>query len=183
MRIRHFKKMSMLRVFATTMILLSLSQASHAQNASVYSLSDDGHTFKPQQLIIPSSLVLIGAFGVDNGWFCNVKEDVRSGFQDLRGDSRFHADDYLQYLPMASNIGLGILGIESRHPLRERIATSATAYIAMGIMVYSTKHIAREKRPDSDTKNSFPSGHTARAFMGADGSLLFCHRHRLSAPV
>lgn len=26
----------------------------------------------------------------------------------------------------------------------------------------------RERRPDSDTRNSFPSGHTATAFMGAE---------------
>lgn len=125
-------------------------------------------TFRPQQLIVPSALIAVGAFGVNNGWFCSVKENVKDGFQDLRGNHRFKADDYLQYLPVAANLGLGFIGADSKHPFREQLVATATAYAAMGIMVNVTKHTVREKRPDSNSKNSFPSGHTATAFMGAE---------------
>ena len=124
--------------------------------------------FRPQQLIVPSALIAVGAFGVSNGWLCSIKQDVRDGFQDLRGDSRFKADDYLQYLPVVANLGLGWIGAKPRHPFRERFAATATAYLAMGVMVNTTKLLANEKRPDSDAQNSFPSGHTATAFMGAE---------------
>ena len=131
-------------------------------------LSSEQKVFRPQQLILPSALIAVGAFGVNNGWFCSVKESLRDDFQDWRGDSRFRADDYMQYLPVAANLGLGLLGAKGRHPLREQVAATATAYAAMGIMVNVTKHTVKEKRPDSNSRNSFPSGHTATAFMGAE---------------
>ena len=41
------------------------------------------------------------------------------------------------------------------------------SYLTMGVLVNSMKRVFREKRPDSNSRNSFPSGHTATAFMGA----------------
>lgn len=38
----------------------------------------------------------------------------------------------------------------------------------MGIMVNSIKYTVKAKRPDSNARNSFPSGHSATAFMGAE---------------
>lgn len=37
-----------------------------------------------------------------------------------------------------------------------------------GILVNGTKYFVDEKRPDSSAQNSFPSGHTATVFMGAE---------------
>ena len=124
--------------------------------------------FRPQQLIVPSALIAVGAFGVNNGWFCSVKEQVRDGFQDLRGDCRFKADNYIQYLPAAATLGLEYVGAKAKHSIIERVAATATAYIAMTAMVNVTKYTVKEKRPDTDTRNSFPSGHTATAFVGAE---------------
>lgn len=124
--------------------------------------------FRPQQFILPAALITVGAFGVENGWLCSLKEDMREDFQDLRGDCRFRADDKLQYLPVIANVGLGLTGVRSHHPLRERIAATATAYATMGVLVNATKYAVKEKRPDSEKRNSFPSGHTATAFMGAE---------------
>ena len=134
---------------------------------TVTNLPTDTH-FRPQQLILPGALMAIGAFGVENGWFVGLKNDVRDGFEDLRGDCRFRADDKLQYLPVIANVGLGLVGVRSRHSFRERIAATATAYVALGILTNVTKYTVKEKRPDSGKRNSFPSGHTATAFMGAE---------------
>lgn len=123
--------------------------------------------FKIQQLIVPTSLLAVGTFGVYNGWFHGLRDDVRTGMTDLRKDY-IHIDDYIQYLPVASNIGLGLIGVKGKHPMREKIATTATAYAIMGILTYGMKHSLHETRPDTEERNSFPSGHAARAFMGAE---------------
>lgn len=158
--------MNVRRLLSVFLACLSLSLSAQE------SLSNDSITgemqFCPRQLILPAALISVGAFGVENGWFCSLKQDVREGFQDLRGDSRFRADDKLQYLPVIANVGLGLASVKSRHPLRERIVATATAYAALGAMVRGTKHVVKEKRPDSGKCNSFPSGHTATAFMGAE---------------
>jgi hypothetical protein len=41
------------------------------------------------------------------------------------------------------------------------------SYTIMGAAVYPMKYAFKDKRPDSSARNSFPSGHTATAFMGA----------------
>ena len=123
---------------------------------------------QPKSLILPGSLIAVGAFGVNNGWFRGLRNDVREGMADLRGTHYCHIDDQLQYLPVIASIGLGLAGVKGRHPLREQLALTATSFVLMGGMVKGTKLLFREKRPDSNTRNSFPSGHTARAFMGAE---------------
>ena len=158
--------MNVRRLLSVLLTCLSLSLSAQ-ESVSADSIVRDT-PFRPQQLILPATLVSVGAFGVENGWLCSLKQDVRDGFQDIRGDRRFRADDKLQYLPVLANIGLGLADVKSRHPLRERIAATATAYATMGVLVTATKYTVKEKRPDSGKRNSFPSGHTATAFMGAE---------------
>lgn len=124
--------------------------------------------FKATQLIVPSVLIATGSIGVCNGWFHSVNRDVKDNMTEWRKNKYVKVDDYLQYLPVAANVGLGLTGIKARHPLRERVACTATAYLVMGIMVNVTKRAVGEKRPDTNARNSFPSGHTATAFMGAE---------------
>ena len=76
--------------------------------------------------------------------------------------------DGLQYVPMAAAIGLNYCGAEARHPLRERIAVTATSYVALTAMAGALKLSVSECRPDGSNNRSFPSGHAARAFAGAE---------------
>ena len=77
-------------------------------------------------------------------------------------------DDALQYVPMAAAIGLDYCGAEARHPLRERIAVTATSYVALTAVTGALKLTVKEWRPDGSDNRSFPSGHAARAFAGAE---------------
>ena len=77
-------------------------------------------------------------------------------------------DYYLQYVPAAADIGLGLLGVKSRNPLPDRLIAAGVGYIAEAIMVNSIKFVIREERPDGSAYNSFFSGHSATAFLGAE---------------
>lgn len=132
------------------------------------SVRNESQKFKAKQLILPVSLVAVGSFGVCNGTFRELNNSIRDGISDLRGGHYFHLDDYIQYLPVVSYLALGAVGVKCKHSFKERFAAGATAYLAMGIMVNATKYLVREKRPDSNARNSFPSGHTATVFMGAE---------------
>lgn len=153
-------------------LLVALMLCGHvvtmAQTENADSISVDGCRFRPQQLIVPAFLITTGSFGVSNGWFRQTKQHVRKDFGRLRGDCRFVADDYLQYAPLVAGVGLGLTGIKACHPLRERVSVAITSSAAMALMVNVTKYTVGEKRPDSSARNSFPSGHTATAFMGAE---------------
>lgn len=148
------------------LLVLSLSIGMSARRTAADSLRSE--KFRPVQLIAPATLIAIGSVGVSNGWFCSVKKDVRKGFNDFRGDSRFRADDYLQYVPIAAHLGIGFIGVKARHPFRERVAAAATASMVLAATVNIVKYTVCEPRPDNGRRNSFPSGHTATAFMGAE---------------
>lgn len=124
--------------------------------------------FRPTQLILPASLIAVGTFGVYNGAFRRFDGWVNDGMTSLRGRHHIGADDYLQYIPAAAYLGMGAVGVPSRHRFRERAAAGVTAYLAMGVMVNAVKYTVRERRPDSAERNSFPSGHTATVFTGAE---------------
>ena len=69
---------------------------------------------------------------------------------------------------MAAVYGLNLCGVKGKHRIVDRSVILAMSYATMGILVNSMKFAFREKRPDSGARNSFPSGHTATAFMGAE---------------
>lgn len=126
------------------------------------------YRFKPTQLILPASLIAVGTFGAYNPAFKQFDRWIKGGMDDLRGEHYFHADDYIQYLPLVAYFGLDFAGVKARHSFKERFAAGATAYAAMAIMVSVTKPTVKEPRPDNGARNSFPSGHAARVFTGAE---------------
>lgn len=124
--------------------------------------------FKPTQLILPVSLIAVGSFGVCNRTFENVNNRIKENMACIRGNHYFHADDYIQYLPAVAYLGIGFTGVKAKNSFKERLAAGVTAYAAMAAIVNITKYSVKEKRPDSGARNSFPSGHTATAFTGAE---------------
>lgn len=77
-------------------------------------------------------------------------------------------DNSVQYVPLATAVGLDFCGIEARHPLRERLALAATSYATLTAVAGGLKLTISETRPDGSDQRSFPSGHAARAFAGAE---------------
>lgn len=83
-------------------------------------------------------------------------------------DRKITIDDFSQYSPMGTVFILNLSGIEGRHRFKERLTIYATAYLIMGTTVLTLKNLAKFDRPDGSSTNSFPSGHTATAFLGAE---------------
>lgn len=167
----------MLFIAVTAVLVFQQSAVSLAATQDSLPLSDSiapkttasDYQFRATRLILPASLITVGAIGVANDWFYNAKSGVRNGLEDWLGSEReLRIDDGLQYLPAAAFIGLDYLGVKAKHPLRERIAIAVTSYAAMTTTVKTTKWCIDEERPDSHKDNSFPSGHTATSFTGAE---------------
>ncbi|MBO4721581.1 MAG: phosphatase PAP2 family protein [Muribaculaceae bacterium] len=76
-------------------------------------------------------------------------------------------DNYTQYLPLALTIGMKIGGVESRSDWPRFWASAAASSAIMAGLVNGIKYTASEMRPDGSTRNSWPSGHTATAFLAA----------------
>ena len=164
----HRLTADMLRGFCACVLLAFFAQTVSAESRDSVIVADESCLIRPQQLIAPAVLITVGSIGVTNDWFVDLKNDWRDNLYDWRGEHRFHIDDYAQFLPVASNVGLAFIGAKAKHPFRERLIVSATGYVVMQTIVTVTKNVVDEKRPDSYAYNSFPSGHTAMAFVGAE---------------
>mgnify|MGYP002625487511 CR=1 FL=1 len=76
-------------------------------------------------------------------------------------------DDYAQFFGPAAVVGLKLGGYEGRSDWPRLLASAGMGYGIMALFVNTIKHTAKEMRPDGSTANSWPSGHTATAFVGA----------------
>ncbi len=123
--------------------------------------------FKAGELIMPLTLVGAGTLGFVEP-LKNARFEVRDYLDEWRGDHRVTVDDYLQYVPLGAVYGLSMLGADAKHGYVDRTLEFATSYVALGLMVNAIKYTVREPRPDGSARNSFPSGHTATTFMGAE---------------
>jgi len=123
--------------------------------------------FRAKQLIAPVALITYGIVGMSNNklesFNNHIKEEVKEHI-----DEKFTIDDFSQYLPLASVYGLSAIGIKGKNSYRDKTVIVATSYLIMGITINSLKRILKVERPDGSGFNSFPSGHTATAFMGAE---------------
>lgn len=99
-----------------------------------------------------------------------IKGQSRS-FRGLRNDYmpqfRMSLDNYTQYLPAAVMLGLKIGGVKSKNSWGRMLASDALSVALMAGIVNSLKYSAQVERPDGTDLRSFPSGHTATAFMTA----------------
>ena len=87
----------------------------------------------------------------------------------IRLIDHFHSevDNYTQFTGIALTAGLKLAGVEGRSSWPRLFASSLASYAVMAGFVNGIKYTAKEERPDYSTHNSWPSGHTATAFVGA----------------
>ena len=85
----------------------------------------------------------------------------------LLTDFKTGIDDYTQFFGPAMVVGLKLGGYEGRSDWPRLLASAGMSYAIMTVLVNGIKYSAKEMRPDGSTANSWPSGHTATAFVGA----------------
>ncbi len=94
--------------------------------------------------------------------------DIRSIRQSDIPNFAYKYDDYLQLSPAAAMILMRACGVEGRSRTGGQwLSAEAFSTAIMAVAVNGIKYSVRRLRPDESTRNSFPSGHTATAFMCA----------------
>jgi len=77
-------------------------------------------------------------------------------------------ESYFQFAPVAIVYGLNIVGVEGKNRFIDRTALLGLSAAFAGVSVYGLKNTTHRLRPNKGDYFSFPSGHTANAFMGAE---------------
>lgn len=162
------------RQFIAALFALALPRQAAGQEAGRDTLRTGGtesesYKFEWRQTVLPASLIAAGAVCLAPSFIRNGSRAVTNGVIDIRGQSkRLEFDDYVQYAPVVGAWALGCVGVKARHTLGERTLVLATSYVTLAVLTNVPKFLIDEKRPEFAGHNSFPSGHTATAFMGAE---------------
>lgn len=168
--------MSLRKKMVSLLILCSSIFSSYAANADnddiikieADSISDKSSKFPYKQLIIPVTLMAYGA--VETTLAPNKKLlNYAIGHEVITHQpEKFQIDDITQYVPAASVYALNLAGIKGKNNFKDRTIILGLSALFTAASVNSIKYTAKVERPDKSANNSFPSGHTAVAFMGAE---------------
>ncbi len=134
---------------------------------SLGNLKKENIKFNYKQLIIPTAFIAYGVIGIESDALKGVNLDIRNEVTE-NIDKKITIDDFSQYAPALSVYALNFLGIQGKNNLRDRSIILATSYLIMGTTTSGLKKLTKIERPDGSGFNSFPSGHTATAFAGAE---------------
>lgn len=114
-------------------------------------------------------ILLTASLHCNAQWISDVRLD--DGLYAFRTaalpDYHFPADDYVQYSPAAAMLLLKACGVEGRSNWGSLMVSAAMSTVLEAVFVNSLKYSIGRLRPDESANNSFPSGHTASAFMTA----------------
>lgn len=117
---------------------------------------------------VKTPLFLMGASGLA---FTNLDMIGRADLYEERNENfstfRTHIDDYMQYAPIAGVITMNALGVKGQNKFGTQMWLLAKSELLMTAIVVPLKKITAMPRPDTGDPNSFPSGHTAQAFVAA----------------
>lgn len=155
----------------TAILLVLFFVSSYGQtnfsNDSIVNDTVKNIRFNYRQLIIPSLLVGYGVVGVESDQLKSFNSQIKDEItEDI--DQKITIDDFSQWMPAASVYALNAFGVQGKNNLRDRSVILATSYLIMSGTVFGLKSWTKIERPDGTSKNSFPSGHTATAFAGAE---------------
>lgn len=100
-----------------------------------------------------------------------IEKHQDTKFRKLRNDfmPEFHrtVDNYTQFAPAAVIVALKAAGVKGRSSWGRMLLSDAFSTAIMAGTVQGLKNATHIERPDGSNNKSFPSGHTATAFMTA----------------
>ncbi len=123
-----------------------------------------------QESIVPLSLALGSAVILS---VPGLKENLQQALvwnDDLKPGYINLGEDYVRYAPAVAAYAISLCGVKSKHRFIDKTVILAVSYIASDFVVYNMKNITQSLRPGrlpGNTDYSFPSQHTAMAFVAA----------------
>lgn len=134
---------------------------------SIFQKNNPVVAFSFKQLIVPSILIGYGVVGIESEQLKSFNLDLQEEVKE-HIDKKISIDDFSQYAPAVAVYALNAGGIPGKNNFKNRSILLLTSYVIMSSSVLGLKTLTKVERPDGSSNNSFPSGHTATAFAGAE---------------
>lgn len=122
----------------------------------------------PRSLVIPGALFAYGVATLNYSKLREINETAQELVWNGKTYKSPYPEDYLLLAPAAAVYALNIIGVKGLNNLVDRsILYGMSNAIANGLS-FGIKTLSIETRPDNSDRYSFPSGHTAEAFVSAE---------------
>jgi hypothetical protein len=131
-------------------------------------LTDKTHDFHLDELLVPTGLIAASSLFISTPKLTQARNWVQQQFSNSTGQPSFEIENYLQYAPMVASYAFYFGGIKGEHNLLDRTILLAMSYAIYAALNNTMKWVVDERRPNSGALNSFPSGHSGTAFVGAE---------------
>ncbi len=172
-------KLAILAIFLCSLSGILKSQDSlkiHSEKLASDSLKNRGTTnisgsqpeMSYKSFILPSVLIVYGSLGLGNNPVSSLDHQIQEEVWVKNPHQPITIDNYLQFAPVATVYLLNAVGIKGEHNFIDRTGIYLLANVFLGVTVYSLKAFTQKTRPDQSDNLSFPSGHSAEAFAGAE---------------
>ncbi|MBQ0016874.1 MAG: phosphatase PAP2 family protein [Bacteroidales bacterium] len=126
------------------------------------------HQYNHSQLIAPVTLTASGAaIGLNAYLHNNIDVSLHDALSD-HDVNHLGVENYLQYVPAVTPFALNICGLKGKHGYRDLFCLTAASYLLVTVVGGGLKYAVAQPRPTGPSLNSFPSGHTYTAFVGAE---------------
>lgn len=121
---------------------------------------------------IPVGMIAYGAFAFTNKPMKKINLMAREQIWEDRNANgtakKITFDDYTIYAPAVAVYALNLAGVKGKNNFVDRSIMYGMSNLIANGLVFSTKGLTGVMRPDSSNSYSFPSGHTAAAFVSAE---------------
>lgn len=160
--------MKLPKLFLPLFLLLLTVQDLAAQTDSLK--TDTVVKHQHQRLVayaIPAAFVAYGFLTPHVKIFSKLDINTNAELREDHPGFNMPVDNYLRYAPVLAVYALDLAGVHAKHNFVDRTAMLFIAGAIMSTSVTLTKQETNRIRP-SGAVHSFPSGHTAMAFMTAE---------------
>lgn len=123
---------------------------------------------KYKQFIFPAALTTYGVLALTIKPLKQMDQNIQEEVWVNNPHSKTKLDNYFQYTPGLTVFALTAVGVKGKNNFRDQVMLYFISHAIMGVIVNPVKEISHQLRPDGADYLSFPSGHTAVAFTGAE---------------
>ena len=135
-------------------------------------LPQDIRALKPEfpvkSCLIPATLIGYGVLTLHDNELLHFNREIKEEVWSEHVHKRINFDNYLQWSPAVAVYGLNLLGIKGKNKLFDQSMLYVLSNMIMNSTVFPLKKFSKVLRPDGSSYTSFPSGHTAEAFLAAE---------------
>jgi len=157
--------------FTFIAILFFMIAANTAAQYSDTALVTSSNKFKIKTALeigIPSLMITYGMLSFHNQGLLHIDHSTQSGLREDNRITHHKLDNFFQFIPSVAAFSMKLSGVQSTHNLKDMVIIYGLSNLLETAIVYSTKSFVNRTRPDGSKNNSFPSGHTATAFVAAE---------------